>query len=175
MKFVFSSSLFFIFLCSCSNSSEEKKELVNGWSTKKSIAFNKEIIEEEDLTIRAFLAHRTDLKMKKSGTGLRYMIYENGDGEKAKSGDSVSIVLSVKDLEDMKLYYQTDSSEYDQFLVDRNHVERGINEAVQYMRVGDKSRLIIPSHLAHGILGDRDKIPSFCILFVDLELKELSQ
>ena len=69
MKFVFSSILFFFFLCSCNNSSEEKKELVNGWSTKKSIAFNKEIIEEEDLTIRAFLAHRTDLKMKKSGTG----------------------------------------------------------------------------------------------------------
>jgi len=175
MKFVFSSILFLFFLCSCNNSSEKKKDLVNGWSTKKSIAFNKEIIEEEDLTIRAFLAHRTDLKMKKSGTGLRYMIYENGNGEKAKSGDSVSVIISVKSLENNTLYYQTDSTEFDQFLVDRNHLERGINEAVQYMRVGDKSRLIIPSHLAHGILGDRDKIPSFCILFVDLELKELNR
>ena len=101
------------------------------------------------------------------------MIYPDGDGEKAKSGDSVSVVVSVKDMKDMKLYYQTDTSEFDQFLVDRNHVERGINEAVQYMRVGDKSKLIIPSHLAHGLLGDRHKIPSFCILFVELELKEL--
>ena len=175
MKFVFLSCLFFIIICSCSNSSEEKKQSEKDWSDEKSIIFNKEIIEEQDLTIRAYLSHRTDLKMKTSGTGLRYMIDQKGDGEKAKPGDSVSIVLSVKNLEDMKLIYQTDPSEFDQFLIDRNHVESGINEAVQYMRVGDKSKLIIPSHLAHGLIGDRHKTPPLCILFVELELKELSR
>ena len=63
MKFVFSSILFFFFLCSCNNSSEEKKELVNGWSTKKSIAFNKEIIEEE---FPSSFSYRTDLVKKKA-------------------------------------------------------------------------------------------------------------
>jgi FKBP-type peptidyl-prolyl cis-trans isomerase len=41
------------------------------------------------------------------------------------------------------------------------------------MKKGVHAKLILPSHLAHGLLGDRDKIPPQSILYIDLELVEL--
>jgi FKBP-type peptidyl-prolyl cis-trans isomerase len=38
------------------------------------------------------------------------------------------------------------------------------------MKVGDKAKLIIPSHLGHGITGNMDKIPPLSTLIVDIEL-----
>jgi FKBP-type peptidyl-prolyl cis-trans isomerase len=39
------------------------------------------------------------------------------------------------------------------------------------MRVGEKARLVMPSHLAHGLLGDMDnKIPPLSPLIIDIEL-----
>ena len=49
-------------------------------------------------------------------------------------------------------------------------VESGLHEGVQLMRVGDKSRMIMPPHLAHGILGDGDCIPRRAIIIYDVEL-----
>jgi FKBP-type peptidyl-prolyl cis-trans isomerase len=41
------------------------------------------------------------------------------------------------------------------------------------MKKGDQAKLILPSYLAHGLLGDRQKIPPQSVLFIDLELVEL--
>ena len=150
-----------------------KTIIAPGWSAKNLITLKKENIQEQDSTIKAYLAHRKDLIMKESKSGLRYKIYENGKKVKAESGDSASVKLRIK-LLDGTFCYQTDSKELDQFLIDRNNIESGINEAVQYMHLGDSAKLIIPSHLAHGLLGDRDKIPPLSTLLVDIHLIELN-
>jgi FKBP-type peptidyl-prolyl cis-trans isomerase len=38
------------------------------------------------------------------------------------------------------------------------------------LRVGDKARFILPSHLAHGVPGDGVKIPRRATIIYDLEL-----
>ena len=38
------------------------------------------------------------------------------------------------------------------------------------MKVGDKAKFIIPSHLAFGLLGDENKIPKRATLVYDVEL-----
>ena len=172
MRFAFVFSLIALCFFSCSDNEQNNTIIDQGWNSDKSIEFNINIIEEENLTIKAYLAHRKDLMMKESGSGLRYMIYKNGKEVKAESGDSASVSLRIK-LLDGTFCYQTDSTQVDCFLIDRNHIESGINEAVQYMHLGDSAKLIIPSHLAHGLVGDRDKIPPLSILFVDIHLIEL--
>jgi len=42
------------------------------------------------------------------------------------------------------------------------------------MRVGDKAKFIVPSHLGHGLSGDFEKIPPLTTLVIDLELVALS-
>jgi FKBP-type peptidyl-prolyl cis-trans isomerase len=38
------------------------------------------------------------------------------------------------------------------------------------MHVGDKAKFILPSHLAHGIMGDNDKIPPLTPVVYNIEL-----
>ena len=37
-------------------------------------------------------------------------------------------------------------------------------------KVGDKAKLIVPSHLGHGLLGDFDKVPPMRSLVIDIKL-----
>jgi len=38
------------------------------------------------------------------------------------------------------------------------------------MRQGDRAKLIVPSHLAFGLLGDLKKIPAGATLVYDIEI-----
>ena len=42
-----------------------------------------------------------------------------------------------------------------------------------YMKEGDKAKLILPSHLAYGLIGDQNKIPQKATIIYDIELLEL--
>jgi FKBP-type peptidyl-prolyl cis-trans isomerase len=41
------------------------------------------------------------------------------------------------------------------------------------MKMGDRAKLIIPSHLAHGLVGDLNKIPPLTTIVVDIHLIDL--
>jgi FKBP-type peptidyl-prolyl cis-trans isomerase len=45
-----------------------------------------------------------------------------------------------------------------------------LHEGIQLLHVGDKAIFILPSHLAHGLLGDEDKIPPHSAVIYDIEL-----
>jgi FKBP-type peptidyl-prolyl cis-trans isomerase len=55
-----------------------------------------------------------------------------------------------------------------------DNVENGLHEAIQYLRVGDKAKIILPSYLAHGLTGDSDKIPPMASVLYDIELVEIT-
>lgn len=115
---------------------------------------------------------RHKLKMTDSGTGLRYSIEETGSGEKAKEGQIAVINFAVH-LFDGTLCYSTDSIGEQEFRIGMADVESGLHEGVMMMRVGDKAKFILPSHLAHGIAGDRKKIPMRSPIIYDVELLAL--
>jgi len=58
-------------------------------------------------------------------------------------------------------------------VVGHGGVESGLEEAVLLLHAGDKARIIIPSHLAYGLVGDDDKIPARATLIYEIELIEL--
>lgn len=160
---------FFLILIQSCKEETEKVSSKNEWTDSTSVGFNKDRIKEEELQINLFLSHHNDLQVKSSGSGLRYQILKSSNGIKAESGDSVDVFMKIN-LLDGKLCYRTDSSEVDQFLVDRSQVESGIQEGIKLMKEGEKAVLILPSNLAHGLLGDFEKIPPMSPIVVNLEL-----
>ena len=49
---------------------------------------------------------------------------------------------------------------------------KGIEEAVQLVKEGSRVRLVLPSHLAFGMLGDQDKIPGATPVYLNPRVKE---
>jgi gliding motility-associated peptidyl-prolyl isomerase len=161
-------------LC-CSISCEEQlpvKPVEPNWSQEQSTKLNKRFTEEEEIKIKLYLKQRPEWEMNKSGTGLRYWIYEDLEGEIAKEGDQVDVEFEVQKL-DGELIYKTEEGEFSSFKVDKSDVETGVMEGVKYMSEGDQAKFIIPSHIGHGLLGDMNKIPPLQVLVVDLKLVKI--
>jgi FKBP-type peptidyl-prolyl cis-trans isomerase FkpA len=129
---------------------------------------NKELVEKENAQIESYIA-RYQWDMKKTGTGLRYLIYEEGKGSKADTGMRVEIRFKVNLINGVVVYdSKTDGMKT--FMLGKAEVESGLEEGILLMKTGDKAKLIIPSHLAFGLLGDENKIPKRATLVYDVEL-----
>jgi len=130
---------------------------------------NRQMAMEEDAVIEGY-ASRRGWEMVKTGTGLRYAIYESGPkGPLAAEGQVATVNYEVS-LIDGSVVYTSKEDGHRSFLIGQDNVESGIHEAIQYMKVGDKAHVILPTHLAHGLTGDNDKIPPRSTVIYDLEL-----
>ncbi len=108
------------------------------------------------------------LEVEKTKTGLRYKIYSDVEGETIKEEETAVINYSVTLLDGTECYSTND--EVEEFVVNKDYVETGLHEGIQYMSVGDKATMILPSHLAHGLAGDLKKIPFRSTIVYDIEL-----
>lgn len=132
------------------------------------IEANQKIVRNESLVIDSYI-ERNNLTMTETGTGLRYMIYEKGNGPKAEVGKQAMIKFKVY-LLDGTLCYSSEEKGPEEFMIGQANKESGLHEGIQYMHTGDKAKMILPSHLAHGMVGDDNKIPSRAIIIYDVEL-----
>lgn len=155
---------------SCEEEQPETKEIP--WSNESSIELNKSLAEEEEINIKLFLAQRPNWQMQKTGSGLQYFIYQKGEGVVPKSGQIVQVEYQIS-LLDGTVCYETAKDEFNEFKVDKSDIESGVQEAIKLLRKGDKAKLIIPSHIAHGLVGDLDKIPPMSTLIVDITILEI--
>ncbi len=160
--------VFTLIIAACT-STEVEQQIDMDWNKEKSTDLNKNLAQEEEIQIKLFLAHHKDWKMQESGTGLKYFIYKQGEGDSARVGQIAQVELNVK-LLDGKEVYKTSEDEVEEFVIDKSQLESGIHEGIKKMRVGDKAKLIIPSHLGHGLVGDFDKVPPLAVLVVDVHL-----
>lgn len=165
LKTLFVLSLLILF-ASCSEEVQERPKDVN-WTKADSYTLGENIAVNEELKIRLFLEMHKDWELIKTGTGLRYYAYEKGDGPSPKRNQTVQIEYVVSLLDGTECY-GTEEDEYEELLVDRSDVETGVQEAIKLLKVGDRAKLIIPSHIGHGLLGDQNKIPPLTTLVVDL-------
>ncbi len=137
---------------------------------------NKMYVKRENDEINQYVIHK-GWAMTTTGTGLRYMILKEGKGMLAKSDSNHTMIVKVKfkkSLLDGTLCYSSDSTGAEQFVIGQDNVESGLHEGVQYMHVGDKAVMILPSHLAFGLLGDGDKIPPRASVLYELELESVT-
>lgn len=110
---------------------------------------------------------------EKTKSGLRYQFIQKGDGKKAENGKTVSVHYTGQ-LENGKVF----DSSYPrkkpiEFPLGRGNVIEGWDEGIALLRVGDKARFVIPSHLGYGSRGAGGVIPPDAILVFDVELMDV--
>lgn len=166
-------------LYSCRN--EESKVVVSKevedrtWSNDHSVDFNQEVHQREELDIKIYLEHHKDLNMTESNTGLRYQIVEKGNINEPLASDGNFLTVKLKiGLLTGRVCYETDSIP-DQFILGRSDRESGLQEALKMMRTNDIAKLIMPSYMAHGLLGNSETIPPQSVLVVDVELLNIQR
>lgn len=165
-KLIYIAIPLFLFACTEEEKPVERKF---DWSKTQSSELNHKFARQEEIDINLYLQMRSQWKMTKTGSGLRYWIYEHGEGDSLRSGQVAEIEYSVG-LLDGTICYETESDEYEEVVLDHSEIETGMQEALKLLTVGDKVKIIIPSHIGHGLLGDLDKIPPQRSLVIDLTL-----
>lgn len=159
-------------LISCKPDAEAKKDSPQLPSQAESSDMNKIWIKEEHELIDKYI-ERNEWEVTKTGSGLRYLIYKNGTGESPKPGMRAMIAYDITLLDGTKCY-STDEIGPQPFIIEQDFVESGLHEAITYLKVGDRAKIIIPSYLAHGLAGDQNKIPVLSTVVYDLKLLGIS-
>lgn len=166
--------LFCLLLATMLLSCAEKKNNIPHFTEKEfrdtMIKVNKKFVETENDRINKYIKRR-GLNVVETGTGLRYVITHKGTGMQAKNGMIARVRYKVSLLNGQVCYDRT--NQIDEFLIGMDDVESGLHEGITYMHVGDKAILILPTHLAHGLIGDMNKIPPQSTIIYEIELVSL--
>lgn len=125
---------------------------------------NKIMVSNDDEDIDSYIS-RHQWQMQKTGSGLRYLIYKKGEGKTLEKKNIVQLKYAVELINGTKIDEGSKN-----FEVGHGGVESGIEEAMLLLKVGDKAKLILPPHLAFGLLGDENKIPKRATLIYDIEV-----
>lgn len=106
----------------------------------------------------------------KTTGGIRYYVYKPSlKGDSIKNEDVIKMNYKVSLLDGTECYSsKTDGIK--EFRVGRDDIEDGLHKAVLFLKAGDKALILIPSHLAHGLLGDSKKIPPQSPIIYDIEI-----
>ncbi|MCK9302449.1 MAG: FKBP-type peptidyl-prolyl cis-trans isomerase [Bacteroidales bacterium] len=150
--------LIFAGLLSCNSEKRDKVKQQSETVVTQDVFIDahKQAITKENGQIDDFL-RRYHWNMKTTGTCLRYMIYEHGDGNKIKVDDVVTLEYSIVFLNGDTVYTSYRDG-LKSFIVGHSNEAAGLEEALLLMNVGDKAKLIVPSFLAYGVSGDANKI-----------------
>lgn len=177
MTFRFYKSLFLsviavTLLYSCSETTEAvKPPVINPVKIKDQfIKANQQVVAKEMDEMDYYQkSHR--LPFIKTGDGIRYYVYKPGPpkSDAIQDGAILRINYTVSLLDGTECY----SSKADgvkEFKVGMDNLEDGLHKAVLYLKANDKALIMIPSHLAHGLLGDSKKIPPQVPIIYDIEI-----
>ena len=165
--------ILFLSFQSCGGGNSKNVKIQETTSLSESlINANKIYVKKENDEINQYIKTH-QLEMKTTGTGLRYSIYKKSPGnEHAVQGKYAKVNYKIT-LLDGKECYSSDKSGPKDFLIGQDQIESGVHEGIVLMSVGEKALFILPSHLAHGLLGDDNKIPPRSSLVYDIELLSL--
>ena len=124
--------------------------------------------KKEQVQIEGYLK-RHQIPAVKTATGIHYCIYDEGAGRQIEDGQKVIVEYVVTKINGDTLY--TTEKKIDQFTVSNSEKESGLHEAIKLLKPGSKAIIILPSHRAHGISGDMDKIPPLTTVIYNLKVK----
>jgi FKBP-type peptidyl-prolyl cis-trans isomerase FkpA len=111
------------------------------------------------------------LSFIKTREGIRYDVYQPGPlkSDSVQDGAIIKINYTVSLLDGTECY-SSKTEGPKEFKVGMDNLEDGLHKAVLYLKAGDKALIMIPSHLAHGLLGDSKKIPPQVPILYDVEI-----
>ncbi len=165
-----------LFLCGLQACHSEQKSKVNQPEIDQQILqeslenINRKLVLEEAAAIDAY-AKRHGLQTIKTGSGLQFVVIKHGAGDSIRKGEVIRFKYVTKLLSG-DIVYSSEMSGLKQFVVGKGGVEAGLEEAVLHLKHGDAAIIILPSHLAFGLLGDQKMIPSRSTVIYEIEIIE---
>lgn len=126
-------------------------------------------IEEEKKAAEAELENLS-AGFKKTESGLRYQIIQEGNGVKAEKGKTVSVHYKGQLADGTVFDSSYKRNQPIDFPLGVGQVIPGWDEGIGLLKVGDKARLVIPSDLGYGSRGAGGVIPPNTTLIFDVEL-----
>lgn len=141
--------------------------VVGGW-VAPALHAQREKLPPDDL---AFV-EKTWPEAKKTGTGIRYIILQEGQGEAGKPGDKAAVLYVGRLLNGTVFDQATEREHAFSFRVGRGQVIEGWDQILQLMKPGEKRLVIIPPELAYGTRGQPPKIPRNATLVFEMEILE---
>ncbi len=106
----------------------------------------------------------------KTDSGLRYQVLQEGTGNKAEKGKTVSVHYKGQLADGTVFDSSYKRNQPIDFALGVGQVIPGWDEGIQLLKVGDKARFVIPSDLAYGSAGAGGVIPPDATLIFDVEL-----
>ncbi|PLX02619.1 MAG: peptidylprolyl isomerase [Marinilabiliales bacterium] len=155
--------------CTESSSDNKKSKEIDVNERNKSLEkVNKYLVRTENEDIENYI-RRHNWNMTETGSGLRIEITKEGNGSFIKKGDYISLEYETR-LITGDLVYSSKKDGVKSFIVGHGGVESGIEEAVLLLKKGSEANIILPSHLAFGLLGDQKRIPSRSTLIYKIKV-----
>lgn len=106
-------------------------------------------------------------------SGLRYKMLQNGSGKQAEKSHTVSVHYEGSLTSGQVFDSSLQRNQPIDFQLGVGQVIPGWDEGISLLRVGDKARFVIPSHLAYGSAGAGGVIPPNATLIFDVELMDV--
>lgn len=113
---------------------------------------------------------KASVGFQQTASGLRYQIIQEGTGEQATAGQTVSVHYKGQLLDGTVFDSSYKRQQPIDFVLGQGQVIPGWDEGVSLLKVGDKARFVIPSDLAYGSRGAGGVIPPDAALLFDVEL-----
>jgi FKBP-type peptidyl-prolyl cis-trans isomerase len=168
---IFICFLFIFVMLSCDDK-KQNKQVAHAITQKQVEDYleqnNRDFLNYEANKINEYVESH-ELNVIQTGTGLRYQIHDKGDGVLIKEGDIVTLEYEIS-LLNGDLIYSSANDGVKTFIVGRGGVESGLEEAILKLSKNSVATLIIPVHLAYGLIGDGNKIPTRATLVYSLKV-----
>jgi FKBP-type peptidyl-prolyl cis-trans isomerase len=133
---------------------------------------NAQRLNDEPERIAKYLKDN-DINVNPTASGLYYIEKETGNGQSPQVGNMVEVHYSIYDINNNLIESSLDYGQPIPFVYGENQMIQGIEEAVGYMKVGGKSRIIVPSQLGFGDIKIDENLPANSTLVIDLEFVDL--
>lgn len=160
--------IFLLIFFSCNPEKQKENKSVFKHTKESLQEVNKLLVDKDAELIKSYVNRRM-WDMKITETGLWYMIYKETNNRRIEKGDYITYNYEVR-LLDGSLCYSSDSLGSKSISVGQGGVEAGLEEGILLLRNGSKARFIMPPHLAHGLIGDENRIPARAIIIYDIEI-----
>lgn len=154
-------------LLSCGGTGEQQT-LTERPGKREMAELNTYMVEKDRERIINY-AERKGLELNETSTGLWYQIIDEGTGAFLKDNDPVSFEYECS-LLDGTPAYSSDESGPRAIVMGKSQIEAGLNEGLRLLKPGGEAVFVIPPYLAHGLLGDRNKIPPRSVVVYHIKI-----
>jgi FKBP-type peptidyl-prolyl cis-trans isomerase FkpA len=165
--------LFFAFVCllSCGSNQINPNKPAENKTSEALIKVNQYMIKKDVELIKAYIK-RHSWSLTETESGLWIGIYQKNNGKTVKPGNKVQIKYTLE-LLDGSLCYSSDSLGIKTINLGKGETENGLEEGLLQMKEGESAKMILPPHLAYGLVGDQNCIPARAIIVYDVAMLKI--